>query len=55
MADKTHDSEDYSGLRKAIVRELWDAMEKKDEESFISSFEALILNLQEQDEEMDEA
>lgn len=54
-ADKTTDFEDYSGLRKVIVRELWDAMERKDEESFVSSFEALILNLQEQDEEMDEA
>lgn len=56
MADKTHDMEgDDSHLRKAIAREMWQAIESKNEDAFLSAFEALVLNIQDADKAQDEA
>ena len=44
---------DDSHLKRTIAREMWDAIEKKDEESSLHAFEALVMMIQEQDEIQD--
>lgn len=44
---------DDSHLKRAIAREMWDAIERKDEESFLASFEALVIQIQNADQEED--
>lgn len=53
MMSQTIEGDD-SQLRRAIAREMWEAIEKKDETSFLSAFEALVLNIKDEDENKDE-